>query len=101
RTLQAKGGPVPVIEGIMRGGNQSGVAQLSFSDNGTLVYIPADSILALPQRTLAFADRTGKLDMLPLAPASYEMPRMSPDGKQIALTTSDGRDRQVSVYELS
>jgi Tol biopolymer transport system component len=39
--------------------------------------------------------------MLPLAPASYEMPRMSPDGKQIALTTSDGRDRQISVYELS
>ncbi len=39
--------------------------------------------------------------MLPLPPAGYTSPRISPDGKQIAVTIFDGNETYVSVYALS
>jgi serine/threonine-protein kinase len=102
KRLEAKGSAVAVINGVMRAtGEQSGIAQLSVSDNGTLVYMPGEAIAVIPRRVLAFTDRSGKLETLPLPPAAYETPRISPDGKQIAVTTFDGNSRFVSVYELS
>src|SRR5262249_23021652 len=91
KNLEAKGGPVPVIEGVMRAPQgSSGVAQLSFSDNGTLVYIPGEAVASfLPRTTLAFVDRSGKVEMLPLAPGVYVTPRISPNGKQIAVSSFD------------
>jgi hypothetical protein len=101
KNLEPKGSAVPVLEGIMRAPSQSGVAHLSVSDNGTLVYVPGDALETLPRRTLAFADHSGKMEMLPLPPAGYTSPRISPDGKQIAVTIFDGNETYVSVYALS
>jgi len=100
KKLEATGGAVPMLDGVMRS-PISGGAQLSVSDNGTLVYLPGDAVVRLPRRTLAFADHSGKTEMLPLPPAAYESPRMSPDGKQIAVTIFDGNETYVSIYALS
>ena len=98
--LQPKGGPVPLIEGVMRAlGGQTGVGQFAFANNGTLVFISGISDTSLSRSTLALVDRaTGKAQALPVRPAAYSFPQMSPDGKRLAVTTEDGI---VSTYEIS
>jgi len=99
-TLQPKGGPIPLIEGIMRAlGGQTGVGQFAFANNGTLVYISGISDTSLSRSTLALVDRaTGKAQALPVRPAPYSFPQMSPDGKRLAVTTEDSI---VSTYDMS
>jgi eukaryotic-like serine/threonine-protein kinase len=98
-TLQARGGPVPVIENVMHGLVVSGNAQLSISDNGTLAYIPFD--VSAGERWLAFADRNGRLQPLPVPPAPYDSPRLSSDGKQLAVGTDDGHEQIIWIYNLA
>ncbi len=101
KKLEAKGGPIPVIEGVMRAsGAATGSAQLAVSENGTLVYVPGSSQPA-SQRTLEFVDRSGNTQPLPLPPAPYDHPRISPDGKRIVVSTADDKDDIVWVYEVS
>jgi serine/threonine-protein kinase len=92
--LELAGNPVPVIEGVStRGG---GAANYSVSLAGTLVYLPTD--IENP-RTLVVVDRKGNETALPLPARQYEQPRLSPDGKQVALVIRDnGND--VYIVEL-
>jgi serine/threonine-protein kinase len=96
---EINGGPVPVVEGVQS--NPNGNMQYSFSDTGSLVYIPGPSITSGGQLRLAYADRKGSLDPLKLPSGAFEFPRVSPDGKRIAFGTEDGREAYISVYELS
>jgi serine/threonine-protein kinase len=103
KNLRGNGSATPVIENVMRAGNASGVAQLSVSDNGTLIYMARGDapVGVLAPTTLALVDRSGKTDTLPLPPAQYETPRISPDGHQIAVTIFDGKEWQISIYDRS
>ena len=100
KRLEVKGGPVPVIEGVMRSaGAVTGAAHLAFSTNGTLVYAPGSDATA--RMTLAVADLTGKMQPLPVPPGAYSYPRLSPNGKQLVVQTSDGKDQILSIYDMS
>jgi dipeptidyl aminopeptidase/acylaminoacyl peptidase len=46
-------------------------------------------------------DRKGVAQPLGLPTGSYAHPRVSPDGKRLALETSDGKQAVVSIYDLS
>ena len=46
-------------------------------------------------------DRKGGMTALKLPPGVYSYPRVSPDGKRIALETRDGKQTAISVYDLS
>jgi Tol biopolymer transport system component len=51
---------------------------------------------------LALIDRaTGAAQFLKLPPARYEHPRLSPDGKWIAVGSDDGKDAIVWIYDVS
>lgn len=54
--------------------------------NGTLVYWPS---FRVPRR-LVWVDRNGTQEPLPLPPAMYQSPRLSPDGKRIAYWIAEG-----------
>ena len=57
-TKQLTGGPVPVVEGVMRAANlATGAAQFAVSDNGVLAYIPGSGNPT--ERTIAVLDRSG------------------------------------------
>jgi serine/threonine protein kinase len=103
RRLQVSGGPVPILEGVMRAGSgQTAVAQFSTGANGSLVFVsgPASpSAGRVAQITLM--DRKGTVEPLKLQPGAYDHPRVSPDGTRIAFATDDGKDAVVWVYELS
>jgi serine/threonine-protein kinase len=91
--LKVTAGPTPVVEGVRRAsGGATGSAHFSFSNNGTLVYIPGpisgETIGA--QRTLALLDRKGGGPERMKTPARpYAFLRVSPDRKRAAVSTDD------------
>ena len=92
--LQIMGEPVPILEGVRE--RQEGAVDYSFSDNGTLVYIPARST----ENTLVWVDREGRHQPLTNIQRAYDSPRLSPDGQRVAVTIGSGVTRgNIWVYE--
>ncbi len=82
-------------------GVESGVAQFNVSASGSLVYAPASTRVVSARRNLVIIDRKGNAEALGLGPSSYEVPRISPDGKQLAYGTDDGREANIWIYALA
>jgi serine/threonine protein kinase/Tol biopolymer transport system component len=93
--LERTDGPTPLSETVYTGGAQ-GIAQLAFSDSGTLVYVTKAS----PLRTVALVNREGKATPIALPPGEYETPRLSPNGKQLVLSVIADGERNIYVYDL-
>jgi eukaryotic-like serine/threonine-protein kinase len=101
RQQKVSGGPVSVLEGIRRStASGTGTAQFSVSGNGSLAYVPGPVSFAAAGRTLIVSDRNGAIAALPVAPAPYLHPRVSRDGKHVAVSTDDGKETNVWIYEL-
>jgi serine/threonine-protein kinase len=101
KNLRVNGDPVAIVEGVRRASPvTSGAAQFSFSNNGSLVYIPGES-LGNTQRILALVDLTGARTLLNIPPGLHEHARISPNAKQLALQTSDGKESFISIYDLN
>ena len=101
--LELRGAPVSILEPVSRSANsalQSSVAQYAVSATGTLAYLPGRSSGASLPKALALAGRDGTIQMLGLPQQSYVHPRLSPDGRQLAVGTDDGKDANVWVYDL-
>ena len=89
----------PIVEGVRRStATVSGVAQFDFSNTGAMVYVPGPTS---EQEGVYLYDRKGGAQALTLLAGSYRYPRVSPDGKRVALESSEGREAYVSIYELS
>ena len=102
RRLQPIGPPVPVVEGVRRvTGGASGAALASYSNIGSFIYVPGPAGSAAAQSDVGLSDRKGNIEPLGLPPASYIYPRVSPDGKQISLSTENGQEAVVWVYDLA
>ena len=111
RKLQVAPGstPIVIVEDVMRTpGNETGAAQFSVSNNGYLTYIP--TIRDFNNRTLALIDRAGIQTPLDIPAGPYTHPRISPNGKQLALhkeNVANGRTTGVLgrgdiwVYDLT
>jgi Tol biopolymer transport system component len=91
--LQFTGDPVAVIENV--GFNSStGRAQLSVSDNGTLVY----RLSSMSERQLTWFDRQGKEISKVGPPGVYEDVVLSPDGKRAAVSRTV--DSNVDIWTI-
>jgi Tol biopolymer transport system component len=101
RGLKITGVPVPVLEGVRRDtSGATGVAQFSLSDTGSLIFIPGPATLAGSTRTLILADRAGTTPV-PIPSGTYTHPRVSRDGKLVAVEKDDGQEANVWIYDLS
>ena len=87
--LETRGKPVPLVENLT---NPAGLGRFDFSQTGTLVYFNDPQVLA----PVSWIDSSGSVLPLLNTPAQAETPRLSPDGKQLAVTI--GGD--LSVYDL-
>ena len=67
-------------------GNRSGDSGLGVALNGTLVYKPYETNV----RSLAIVSRQGAVTPVPAPERAYYSPRVSPDGKRIAVTIQSG-----------
>jgi Tol biopolymer transport system component len=105
KRLEVIGGPVGVIADVMQvayhRGEQSdtGSMQLSVSASGTLVYL-AGGVHPNTEYVVVQVDRTGRVEPLPIPHQAFRTLRRSPDGSQLALSTT-GRDRGIWVYNFA
>jgi serine/threonine-protein kinase len=101
KSLKVLGGPIPVLEGVRRANNITGAAHFSFSNTGSLVYIPGPVSAAIPQQELVIVDRKGNIAALNVPARNYGFPRVSPDGKRVVFEIDDGKDSNIWTYELA
>lgn len=76
-----------------------GGALFDVSANGAIIYVPQTDEPASP-RQLLWVDRQGETTPLPLAPAPFDTPKLSPDGKLLAFSVRDVLT-DVWVYDLA
>jgi serine/threonine-protein kinase len=79
--LAVRGGAVPMVDGV-RIEEGFGFAQYDIGPDGTLVFVPGRSQLF---GELAYVGEAGALDTIPLPRGHYTQPRMSPDGRRLAV----------------
>jgi len=91
------GNAVPVVEGVLQS-TSSGAAQYSISATGSLVYVPGG--VQASQRRLVWVSRNGAEQPLAAAARRYSTPRLSPDGRRVAVGI-DEQETQVWLYDLS
>jgi len=100
QNMAVTGNAVPIVEGMARATSiTGGAAQFALSESGTLVYVPGPS--AGGRQDVMLFDRKGGAESLKLPSGSYAYPRVSPDGKRLAIETTDAKETNVSVYDLS
>jgi eukaryotic-like serine/threonine-protein kinase len=91
------GGSFEVLTGVLMSTN-TGAANFSLSNRGDLAYVPG--AVEGGRRTLVWVDRSGHEEPLPLAPASYLYPRLSPDGRFLAVEI-EGPNHDFHVYDFA
>jgi serine/threonine protein kinase/Tol biopolymer transport system component len=96
--LKLTGTPVPVIPGVRLASTNE--AELSFSNNGTLIYVSGPQT-ATEQVDVALADRNGGVQPFKLPPRQYESIRVSADGKRVALGIEDAAESNIWLYDLT
>ena len=104
RAARAVGAPVAVLEGVRRrrqGGLLQPRAILDLSASGTLVYAPGSRTSAGSGRQVIAVDRAGHERVLPFEPREYEAPRVSPDGRLLAVSTDGAKEAAVWIYDLA
>jgi eukaryotic-like serine/threonine-protein kinase len=94
--LTTTGAAVPVVEGVLQY-TAFGNAQYSFSATGSLVYVMGSVESALTR--LVWVNRKGAEQALATPARAYQIPRLSPDGRRIALTIEE-QETQVWLYDL-
>jgi Tol biopolymer transport system component/tRNA A-37 threonylcarbamoyl transferase component Bud32 len=96
KRLQVTGPPVSILEGVTMN-TSFGIAEFSPSADGSLAYIPGGATGG--DRTLFWVDRKGATQQLPAPPRGYMSPRLSPDGRRLAVGI-EGANPGVWVYDL-
>jgi len=94
--LQVTGPPVPVLEGVFMCPN-NGAAHFSISDTGTLAY--ASGPIMGSERFVVWVDRQGNAKPMPLPPQPYLHPRLSPNGRQLAIEI-EGPAHDFWIYDF-
>jgi len=94
--LEVTGTAVPVVEGILQ--SPTGAAQYSISSTGSLVYVSGTAQSA--QGKLVWVSRNGAVQPLAAPAHAYRYPRLSADGRQVAVTIQE-QEPQIWLYNLS
>ncbi len=93
--LETVGDAVTLATGVRPVASFS-LAQISVSDNGTLAYQSAGT----PTRQLVWMDRTGKTLSTLGDPGDWGPPRISPDGKYVAVGKNDATAGKPVIWIL-
>jgi hypothetical protein len=89
RRLVAEGPAAVVLENLMTDGT-TGAAHYTVSDNGGLAYIRGAGWF--PRRTMIMVDRHNRVQPLLQPDRAYATPRLSPDGRRVAVYTEGATD---------
>jgi len=94
--LEVTGQPFPVVDGVFMSAN-TGMAAFSISRAGDLVYAagPEERGTRVP----VWVDKNGRKSPLPVKPQSYLHPRLSPDGRRLAIEV-EGASHDIFTYDF-
>jgi len=92
------GASVPVLEGVLQD-SFDGAGQFAVSRTGSLVY--ASGTAHSPGRRLVWVDRSGRRSTITSTSSSYSLPRLSPDGRRLGLSSWADASVSVWVYGLA
>jgi len=96
-TFQTTGDPFPILERIAWGGGTNGGSLLwAVSPAGTMAYVAGFE----RQFEVVLLDRQGK-ERVVLPAGSYNSPRLSPDGRLIAVTVVGTTDSEVWIHDIA
>jgi eukaryotic-like serine/threonine-protein kinase len=95
--LAVTGTAVPVVEDVMQS-PVSGAAQYSISATGSLAYIPGGVQSA--QLRLVWVNRNGAEQPLAVPARSYMLPRLSPDGRRVAVAITE-QETHIWLYDFA
>ena len=98
--LELRGAPVPVLDRVAYS-PVWGSARVDISaapGAGTLIY-RSGGVGGSKLTTVQWLDSAGKLQPLLAKPGAYTTPRLSPDGRRLALTVREGSNGDIWVYE--
>jgi eukaryotic-like serine/threonine-protein kinase len=90
--------PVTVAEGVTDSPAATVGANYSFSDSGSLAYVPAGPRQF--ERRLIWVDRKGNVEPLPSPPRAFVNLALSPDGRQAAIEIQSDTTH-VWIYDLA
>jgi Tol biopolymer transport system component len=93
--VRVAGAAVPVAEGVPVG--TAGAAKLGVSKAGSLVYASGSA----GERSIVFVDRHGVAQALTTELRSYESPRLSPDGRRIAVDISERNGSKLWIWDIA
>ena len=102
--LEVTGQPTVILDGVAQAVNSAdvdadtGAAQFRVSTSGALAYLPG-GIFPEERRHLVWVDRMGGVEPLDAPPRSYWSPRLSPDGRRIALHAYTNMLAQIWLYD--
>jgi len=100
-TLATRGTAVPVLDDVAYV-PQSNAGLFAVSRAGTLIYRKARSA-AVAMTTMQWISAsdgvTSKKEPLRATPGAYQMPRLSRDGKRIALVIAEGANQDIWVFD--
>ena len=103
--LETSGGPVAIVNGVQRAatpGANTASANFGLSDRGALVYLNAVPATAVPESSLGVVDRDGRIRRLDVPKGNYRNPRVSPNGRSVAVeTVTAGGQNVIWIYDLS
>jgi serine/threonine-protein kinase len=94
--LEVTGSPIPVAEAVVVGG--SGAAKLGMSRDGAFAFQVGQAGIA----DLVLVDRSGGVHPLPAEPQAYVAPRLSPNGRLIAVevTETGSPSTDIWIYDI-
>jgi len=92
--LEATGGPVSILEGVRQ--DRDYTVDYTFSSDGTLVYIPRQTNV----QSLVWVDREGTESVITQEEVSFGSPRISPNGKQVALAIAGEDVQNIWIYDF-
>jgi serine/threonine protein kinase/Tol biopolymer transport system component len=105
KALRVTGTPTAIVGGVIQAIRTSfisvfetGAAQFSVSDTGTLVYVQGDPNPE-PSRSLVWISRNGTVTPTTVPPGPFLGPRLSPDGQSVLLNTMTRGG--LSVHDLA
>jgi serine/threonine-protein kinase len=94
--LEVTSPPVPIVEKVVATASTGG-AQYSVASDGTLAYVPGATTSVDGRMHWMTAD--GKTTALNTTPGPWGNPRISPNGKRIALQVAYGSHDQIAIYD--
>jgi hypothetical protein len=95
----AIGSPAGSVRDVAESSNiATGAAHYGVSATGTLVYVRG-SFRTVPRSLLAWLDRHGRESVIGVEPGPYVQPRVSPDGKRVAVGLRE-REQNIAIIDL-